>query len=215
MTGHFAEIWAVDQEPEAIAFATEKGAANGVRNVRWIVGRAEDVDTDEVFDAVTIGTAFHRLDRRRVAELAARWLRPGGHLVLLWSDTALNGTEPWQQVFAAVIVDWMERTAAADRLPPDLADHLAQHPHAKVVEDAGFVDVQRHEFSQIHDWSSAALIGLVYSTSLLPRSVLGDRAGAFEADLQARLTALDPAGIFREYATFAYDLAYRPPDSSP
>jgi SAM-dependent methyltransferase len=206
----FAEVWAVDQEPETVDFAAGKAARAGVDHVRWMVGRAEDVDADEVFDVVTIGTAFHRLDRRRVAERAVQWLRAGGHLALLWSDTALNGTAHWQQVFAEVLVDWMRRAQAEDRLPADLDEHLTRLPHATVLQDAGFVAAGRYEFEQIHNWSLEELIGLVYSTSLLPRSVLGDRAEAFEADVQERLLAVEPTGNFCEHASFAYDLARRP-----
>ena len=211
LSDRFAEVWAVDQESEAVDFAAGKAANLGVRNVRWMAGRAEDVDPDEVFDLITIGTAFHRLDRRRVADLAMRWLRTGGYLALLWSDTPLNGPAPWQQVFVSVVVDWMRREDAEDRVPADLGEHLTQHPHATVLADAGFVVVGRYEFAEIHDWTLEALIGFVYSTSLLPRSVLGDRAGTFEADLGERLRAIEPSGIFREHARFAYDLAYRPP----
>ena len=207
---HFAEVWAVDQEPEAIDFARHKAATLGVRNVRWMVGRAEDVDPHEVFDLVSIGTAFHRLDRRRVADLAMGWLRSGGHLALLWSSSPLNGAAPWQDAFAAIVVDWMQRAGADDRVPADLEAHLSQHPHAIVLEDAGFAVVGRFEFAEFHDWTLPELIGLVYSTSLLPRAVLGDRANAFEADLRERLRAIEPSGVFREHATFAYDLAYRP-----
>jgi hypothetical protein len=51
---------------------------------------------------------------------------------------------------------------------------------------------------------------MVYSTTLLPRAVLADRADAFEADLRERLLSIEPSGIFREHASFAYDLAHRP-----
>jgi SAM-dependent methyltransferase len=211
LSGHFAEVWAVDQEPEAVAFAADKAARLGIDNVRWMTGRAEDVDTAEVFDVVTIGTAFHRLKRRRVAERAMQWLRDGGHLALLWGDTALNGTAHWQQVLAEIVVDWMQRTEGEDRLPAGLEEHLTQLPHTAVLEDAGFVIVGREEFEEIHDWSLEELIGLVYSTSLLPRAVLGDRVEAFEADVRERLGALEPTGVFRERASFAYDLAHRAP----
>ena len=207
----FAAVWAVDQEPETIAFAAALARDRGVRNVRWFAGRAEDVDADEGFDLVTIGTAFHRLERRRVAALARRWLRAGGHLALLWSDTALHGGAPWQQVYAAVFADWVGRTGAGDRLPAGFEEDLARFPHATVLRDAGFVVVGRYEFTAVHDWTIAELIGLVYSTSLLSRSVLGDRAGAFETDLRERLGAVEPSGVFREHASFAYDLAYAPP----
>ena len=208
----FAEVWAVDQEPEAVDFAAARAEDRGVRHVRWIAGRAEDVDPAEVFDVVTIGTAFHRLDRRRVADLAVRWLRTGGYLALLWSDTAINGAAAWQQALAAVVVDWMRRAGADDRLPADLEEHLTQLPHVTVLADAGFDVVGRYEFVEIHDWTLAELAGLVYSTSLLPRVVLGDRVGEFETDLRERLLAVEPSSIFREHASFAYDLSYRPPD---
>ena len=205
----FAEVWAVDREPEAVDFAARKAAARGVRNVRWTAGRAEDVDAGEVFKLVTIGTAFHRLDRPRIADLARGWLRSSGHLALLWSSTPLDGTAPWQEDLAAIVVDWVRRSGAADRVPADLDEHLARRPHAAVLEDAGFVSMERYEFEEINHWTVAALTGFVYSTSLLPRAVLGDRAGDFEADLRAQLLAIEPSGTFRAQTSFAYDLAHR------
>ncbi len=215
LSDRFAEVWAVDQEPEAVEFAERKAAGLGVRNVRWTAGRAEDVDPDEVFDLVTIGTAFHRLDRRRVANLAARWLRAGGHLALLWGATPLNGPAPWQQALAAVVVDWMDRAEATDRVPANLEEHLTQLPHTAVLEAAGFVTVGRFEVAGTYDWTLSALIGSVYSTSLLSQCVLGDRTSAFEADLREKLRTVEPSGPFRERTTFAYDLVYRPPENSP
>ena len=207
----FATVWAIDQEPEAVEFARHKAASLGVSNIRWTAGRAEDVDPDAVFDVVTIGTAVHRLDRRRVADRAMRWLRSGGYLALLWNDTPANGTAPWQHVFAGILADWMHRVGADDRLPADLGEHLTRRPHAAVLADAGFVAIEHHELTEPNDWTVAELIGFVYSTSLLSRSVLGDRAPEFEADLEARLRAVEPSGTFREDTSFAYDLAYRPP----
>jgi hypothetical protein len=102
----------------------------------------------------------------------------------------------------------MERVDATDRIPADLEAHLTM-PNAEVLAEAGFTDVQHHEFGQDHDWTADELIGLMYSTSILPRAVLGDRATEFEADLRARLSAVEPSGVFRERASFAYDLARR------
>jgi SAM-dependent methyltransferase len=210
LADRFADVWAVDQEAESVEFAARKATANGVGNVRWSSGRAEDVDPELTFDAVTIGTAFHRLDRPRVARLAAHWLRAGGHLALLWCATPNLGSKPWQQALAAIFTDWSERLDASDRLPPDLAEHLAV-PDADVLRSSGFASVERREFLHEHDWTVADLIGLVYSTSLLPRSVVGDRAPEFEADVRERLVAAEPSGVFREQASFAFDLATRLP----
>jgi ubiquinone/menaquinone biosynthesis C-methylase UbiE len=204
----FAEVWAVDQEPDAIEFARHKSQHLGVPNVRWIAGRAEAVDVDEVFDLVTIGTAFHRLDRPLVAGRAARWLRNGGYVALVWSGTPNAGPARWQQVVAEIFIDWSARTSSDTRIPADLQTHIEQLPHATVLENAGFTDVRRYEFTEVQDWTVDALIGFMYSTSVLSRVVLGDQAGAFEADMYERLGAVDPSGVFREHATFAYDLGY-------
>jgi ubiquinone/menaquinone biosynthesis C-methylase UbiE len=208
----FDEVWAVDQEPGTVEFGARKAAELGATNVRWIKGRAEDVEVDGAFDLVTVGTAFHRLDRRRVADVAMRLLRPGGHLALLWSATPLNGKDAWQERCTEIFADWAQRTGAIDRLPADLEQHLEQHPHAQVLAEAGFIVEDRYEFAGTHDWTVAALIGFIYSTSLLSRAVLGDQAEAFEADLEARMRALESSGVFREHTSFAYDLATRPPE---
>jgi hypothetical protein len=174
------------------------------------VGRAEDVDLEEAFDLVTIGTAFHRLDRPRVAARAWQCLGPGGHLALLWSATPLGGTEPWQERYIEIFTDWLDRVDARGRLPADFQEHMEELPHERVLADAGFEVLGHHEFTGTHDWTVAELIGLIYSTSLLSRVVFGDRADEFEADFDARMRAVEPSGIFREPTSFAYDLARRP-----
>jgi SAM-dependent methyltransferase len=203
----FAEVCAVDLEPDAIAFAASKADALGVRNVEWKVGRAEDVDVDAPLELVTIGNAFHRLDRRRLAGRAVEWLAAGGHLALLWSSTPLNGPAPWQRELADIAAEWMDRVGAHDRLPPDLEEHLTQHPHLQVLEEAGFIVLERREFVERHDWNLESLTGFVYSTSLLSRVVLGDQIGEFEHEVRRRLHRIDASGVFTEEVSFAYDLA--------
>ena len=80
---------------------------------------AEDVDPEEIFELVTIGNAFHRLPRRRIAGLAAGWLRRGGHLALLWGSTPMNnGTARWQHTFAEAVLDWTERVCEPPIVSP-------------------------------------------------------------------------------------------------
>ena len=61
---YFGEVMAIDLEPEMIDVAREKAEQLDVTNVRWMVGGVEDLDTPvEAFELVTIGEAFHRLNR--------------------------------------------------------------------------------------------------------------------------------------------------------
>ncbi|MGZ4802129.1 MAG: class I SAM-dependent methyltransferase [Acidimicrobiia bacterium] len=206
---HFTEVWAVDQEPELVELARNKAATAGVRNVRWIEGRAEDVDPEATFDLVTAGNAFHRLRRSRVADLAMHWLPSGGHLALLWSSGPLDGSAPWQRVLADVTRRWTRLIGSADRVPSTWDQHIAERPHTSVLRAAGFHIVGRYNFLEVHEWSLATLVGFVYSTSFLPRAVLGDRSAAFETDMRDRLLAAEPSGVFRDEVSFSYDLASR------
>src|SRR5215469_9880298 len=56
----FAEVCAVDPEPEMIEAGRDEAARLGVVNVCWRVSRAEDFEASAgAFDLVAIGEAFH------------------------------------------------------------------------------------------------------------------------------------------------------------
>jgi len=210
LAAHCAEVLAVDQEPETVAFARDKAARAGVDNVEWVAGRAEDIAPGERFDLVTVGTAFHRLARRRVAARVMQWLPAGGHFALLWSGTPTDSSRAWQRELHDFYADWIARVDATDRVPAGLEKEFAERPHVQILRDAGFEIVGRYELVEPCVWGLESLAGYVYSTSFLPLSVLGDRRAEFEADLERRLLAVEPSGRFADDATYAYDLALRP-----
>jgi ubiquinone/menaquinone biosynthesis C-methylase UbiE len=210
LASSFAEVWAVDQEPEAVEFARAKALRDGVDNVRWIAGRAEDVDADGYFQLVTIGNAFHRLQRRVIAASAMRWLVPGGHLALLWSNSPWDGSREWQRVLADTVSHWTREAAATERVPANLSQHLAEEPHTTVLATAGFTIVGVFDFETPYEWSVETLTGFMYSTSVLSQQALGRNVEAFERDLRARLLDVEPEGVFREEISFSYTLARRP-----
>jgi ubiquinone/menaquinone biosynthesis C-methylase UbiE len=207
---HFAEVWAVDQEPEAIAFARAKAMELGIRNVRWIAGRAEDVTADGSFELVAIGNAFHRLQRQRVAESAFGWIAPGGHLALLWSDSPWNGPAAWQRVLNQTARHWTREAEATGRVPASFGQAIADRPHTAVLAAAGFELAGAFEFTVPYEWTVRKLTGHMYSTSFLSREALGRHVQAFERDLRDRLTALQSDGTFHQEISFAYDLLRRP-----
>jgi SAM-dependent methyltransferase len=86
LRGRFAEVWAVDQEPDMISLVRQKAAAlSAPPRFEFRTEAAEELAApDGSFDLVAMGNAFHRLQRDVVAALVLRWLRPGGHLALLW-----------------------------------------------------------------------------------------------------------------------------------
>jgi SAM-dependent methyltransferase len=204
----FAQTWAVDQEPDMIEVVARKAAAIGA-SIRTTVASAEDLDIPEAsIDLVTIGNAFHRLPRDVVAARVLRWLRPGGHLALVWgggpeANPRGAAPAPWQETLNTVQTRWRP----PDRIPPGWARERAERPDVTVLTEAGFGYLGEHEFIVTHEWTEDSLIGHAYSTSVLSREALGDAAADFEADLRRTLLPYAP---FRHQLSFAYDLATRP-----
>lgn len=206
----FAEVWAVDQEPDMVEAGRREASRLGIPNVRWLISRAEDlVAPASSFDLVTIGEAFHRLDRPRTAALAYGWIRPGGALVTLgfgaqWEE----GAAPWRRVVAGVVRDFIgepaRRLGAPNTNPTnELADQ------ERDIRAAGFVDVVTRSFAVPHVWTLKALLGNARSTSTLSRRALGARHWAFEAALTGALTGYDPSGHYPETIGCGFTIARR------
>lgn len=210
LANQFSDVLAIDLEEESISYAGARASAQGIDHVHWRCGPAEDVVEDGQFELVTIGDAFHRLDRRRIAALASERLQPGGHIALLWTSMPWEGSLPWQKTAMDLVVHWMEVTGSLANIPSDLAETLAREPHLTVLAGAGFELLGSYEFTAPHTWTIESLTGFAYSTSILSRSALGDRFHDFENDLRDRLLSMQPSGIFEESVSFKYDLAIRP-----
>ena len=209
----FRKVWAVDQEPEMIEIGREQATKRCVKNVRWIVGRAEDIEAPpSSFDLITIGEAFHRLDQRLIAKLALEWLQPCRCLATMGCHGITRGNEKWQVIIAEVVRKWTNEGSGAS----SESTNQPMHPRGavqdqEVLREAGFVDVQNHEFQHPHVWTLDSIIGNLYSGSGNLRRVLGEKAGEFEADIRGALLAYDSRGSYPDKMRFGYTLGKRPP----
>jgi hypothetical protein len=158
------------------------------------------------FELITIGNAFHRLRRDRVARHAFGWLRPGGHLALCWSTPPWAGDAGWQKALSEILDRWRNRLNVRDRIPPGWDSDRQVKPDLAVLAEAGFEPRGSREFHVEHRWTVAELAGFVYSTSFLAAPVFGELAPEFEADLAEHLHG----GALVEQVGFAYDLARKP-----
>ena len=225
----FGEILAVDLEPEMIETGRREAARRGVDHIRWSVGRAEDFAAPACgFDLVTIGEAFHRLDRPRVAGKALGWLKPGGALITLGMENAAHvsayqpgasaastlnsrdGDVRWRRPLADVVRRFVGTPAArtGDKPNPTFAEGIADQE--AVLREAGFIEVATRDFAFPHEWNLPDLLGNLRSTSVLSPHALGARHDAFEAELSAALLAFNPAGRFAEQISCGYTFARKP-----
>jgi len=209
----FAEIWAIDQEPEMIAVAARKAA--GDARFRFRTGAAEELDLPAgAFDLVTIGNAFHRLPRDLVAANVRRWLRPGGYLALLWGGSPNYGDAPWQQTLNVLMHQWEHRNGADVRIPAGYHAARRALPDLEILAEAGFEIAASFHATVGHAWTIDEVAGYVASTSVLSAAALGDDAEAFDADLRDALGSCQRDGQLWQDMTFSCELARVPPPGS-
>ncbi len=215
LAGRFAEVWAVDQEPDMTSLVAQKARAAGLGHLRVMTSSAENLSApDGGFDLVTIGNAFHRLPRTGVAASALRWLRPGGFLALLYSgENPWRGDAPWQRAMAGVVDSWMARSGGHDRIPAGYEQDRRERPDRAVLAAAGFDVLGDRVFPIEHAWSTETLTGLLFSTAVLSRGALGGQAGDLAADLRRELGGFEEAGGLPETIGFVCELARRPPQA--
>ncbi len=76
-----AEIVGVELREEYLALARDKQRIDGLDNVSFHLGRAEDFSSDRPFDCVVSSYLAKYADLPRLAAAAASWLNPGGTFV--------------------------------------------------------------------------------------------------------------------------------------
>jgi ubiquinone/menaquinone biosynthesis C-methylase UbiE len=207
---HFDSALAVDLEPDMVATGESIGRAANADNIEWQVARAEDVDLEsESVDLITIGSAFHRLNRPLVAKKGLRWLRPGGLLAEVGSSTGMtSGDEPWQRVVLEVYREWIAR--APNRPPARRPRDPTLATTEQVLRDVGFAEVRKREVDIDHSWTADEIVGYLFSTSYASRTIFGDLADGFADALASALLAHEPSGRFNETLS-AYTLVGRTP----
>lgn len=156
---------------------------------------------------MTFGNSFHWTDRAKVARALFPLIAPGGGLVALASSSVWTGEEPWKAALLETIDAWIgpgaRQRVSAGRLPG------APH-HQDVLRETPFSEPRVVDVVKRHTWTTDMLIGLLYSSSLQLRGVLGDRAEEFERDLRERLIRLASDDRFVDDIKFTIISAPKP-----
>ncbi|MFF0000107.1 class I SAM-dependent methyltransferase [Streptomyces avermitilis] len=212
LRGWFADVWAVDAEPEMTEMVRAKAIATGAAaRVRAVTAGAEDLHSEPgAFELIVIGNAFHRLRRDPVAQRAFAWLEPGGCLALCWSTGPWTGPRDWQRALDSLLRTWQNALGASGRVPAGWDQARQQVPDHDVLSRAGFEPVGRHEFSVEHHWTIRELAGYIRSTSFLPPPVLADHTAEFDAGLTGELSRHMANDCLTETVSFAYELVRKP-----
>ncbi|MCY3957904.1 MAG: class I SAM-dependent methyltransferase [Chloroflexi bacterium] len=204
LANHFDAVAAVDPDASMLSEAARAARGRGLANVQFIHARAEELgDSLGKFRLITVGSAFHWMDRDQVLNIAHRALVPSGVFAIIESPGKATDTSgsalppvPWDRVHAVVsrYLGPKRRAgrgfyAAPDESYQDMMDRslfgghhtltLPGVPATRSVED---------------------VIGYLFSTSYASRQLFGDRVAAFEDRLRRELLEASPSGEFFEPA---------------
>ncbi|MCA9007519.1 MAG: methyltransferase domain-containing protein, partial [Planctomycetaceae bacterium] len=194
----FQDVTAVDPDAEMLAAAQQKAREQQVSNIQWLNQSAEQFSVEpDSFELVTIGAAFHWMERRVMAPRIQCWLQPHQPLAIMGYTSIWSGNADWHPLVREVVKRWLgEKRRAGSGEYNDLAA-----PHELVLIDAGFkLEEIKHEHPQT--WTLDNLLGNLYSTSFASPAVLGTKRADFEADLRATLLDFNPSGTYEEQMTF-------------
>jgi SAM-dependent methyltransferase len=203
----FLQVVALDPESGMLREGERRCLLEGVENVRWIQGTAEDIPTLGIGPCrvVTFGQSFHRVRQLEVAETVYDLLEPSGSLVLISNE--VNGRPkpkgpgypdiPHCEIRELIISYLGESTrhylATWNKgLPVRFEDTLLQSRfgESRTVYAPGQPDLIRDVDTVVANYFSMS-----YSA---PR-LFGDKRIEFENDLRRLLFEFSPSGLFWDW----------------
>ena len=187
------EVLAVDPSSEMIAEGRARADAAQCHNIAWVCARAEEVGEDfGRFSVVTIGQAFHWMDRDLVLRKIERMLDPQHGALVLINPGKRRPQESWEPTVDRLVARYL---GARSRHPNMNAE--AKHEFA-LLRSSSFSQFTAREFSIDIERDLPSIVGHVYSLSTSPRSAFGERLGQFERELTQALLAMNACGVFKE-----------------
>jgi len=204
---HFAEVVAVDPQPEMIDEARKSNAAN----VEWHVMRAEDVPASlGRFRVVTCGSSFHWMERDLVLRRAhEEWFEEGAGIALAGGGTSWwDGKEDWHQLITGLLRKYLGDPRRAGGA--GFWRYVTQERFEQTLPRNGWRIELHRGYDVPFTWTPDKIVGHLWSSSFSARPLFGDRVDEFERELRAELAALHPDGTLREVGGFGL-VCGRPP----
>jgi len=204
------EVIAMDPEPEMIVEGKEQAASKGIQNISWVEGGSDDLPDlrHELgrFKLVTIGTAFHWMDRKRVLDELYEIISDDGGIAIA-SNSSIWTYEPYE--WLTTVREMIRKYLGEERRAGSGTYNVAPIKHEVFIEGSPFVNMEKWIYHWVQSMTLDELIGNLYSTSMANPSVLGDKKDAFESELRAALGQLDTPDGFRNEGDMDAILAWK------
>ncbi len=189
-------VTAVDPEPGMLAELREATAGQAI-TVDMRRGSSFDMPKGiGPFRLVTIGRAFHWMNRPATLEMLDGVTGEGGAIALVHDDHPATVENIWR----GVLRDVADRYGRADAPHVREARAKGYRSHESVLLDSRFSELERIGVIVRRELTADDIVGLAHSLSALSPEKLGSRAQAFETDLREELARLSPDNCFIEIA---------------
>lgn len=177
------EAVGVDPEPSMLD-AARAAAAGTDRAVRFVEGSSYDLpDGLDDLRLVTIGRAFHWMDRPTTLATLDRLIQPGGAVVLFSDKRPKLPANAWEDDFEAVMTEFAPDKDGSRAC----TDGPKWVPHEAVLLASPFSSLERIGRIMVRRLTLDDVVGLALTMSSVSPAVLGDRLPDFEAALRARI----------------------------
>lgn len=203
---HFDEAVGVDPDVGMLEEAKRRATDAGIRNVRWLRARGEDLPAGLGSCRVaTFAQSFHWMDHSRVAAIVLEMLEPGGAFVYvsdvketpaLPGDGLAHPAPPYPAIHELV-----QRYLGPERRA---GQGVFRHGTPGGEEAAlGAVGFEGPEHLRVPAGAplvrtSDDVVAWVYSLSSSAPHLFKERGDAFEVDLRQLLHDSSPSGLFAE-----------------
>lgn len=212
MSKYFSEVVGVDPEPQMLTEAKKLAKKKGIDNITWIKGDSEDLKrlSEKLgqFNLITIGRAFHWMDREKVLnDLFPITVNKGG--VAIIGDSSLwTKANEWQELIKQIVQKYLGDERLAGNSTFTKATDQSTATHESVIEKSPFQDLRSIRYGYKLKWDIPHIIGYLYSTSFCSPSLIGNKKEQFEVDLTKTLLQYNSKGMFIEdielYALLAW-----------
>jgi SAM-dependent methyltransferase len=199
-----SEVVAIDPEPEMLRAAAENAATTGVE-IRLLEGSSYDLRPElGSFRLVTIGRAFHWMDRAETLVRLDAMVEPDGMIALFADRHPDVPDNRWRRDYE----DLVNRYSESDSVR-SLRKSPAWLRHEAVLLDSPFPHLERISVIERRQVSVESLVDRVRSMSTTSRGRLGDEAEALAEEIRMAMTRVAQAGVISEVVESEALMAWR------
>jgi SAM-dependent methyltransferase len=202
----FEDAVGLDPDPAMLAEGRRTAEAQGIRNIRWIEARAEDLPeaAPGPYRLVTFGQSLHWTDEARVAEAVYDLLEPGGALALIVHTVEGRpvpqspGSPP---IPHAEITTLVEKYLGPTKRAGQGAAPVRTHRFEDILVRTRFGEPRSIFAPGIPDLlrDSESVLSGYFSFSWSAPHLFGDRVEEFAGEMRKLLRSRSPDGVFWDW----------------